>query len=431
MNRFIFGAVLFTMLQPSLSSASELVDWIDQHLQEIVDLYKHFHANPELSFEEEKTAARLTREFSSSGMQVTTGVGGHGVVGILENGNGPSVMLRTDMDGLPVREKTGLVYASTVRVKNEKDVQVGVMHACGHDVHMANLVGVVRYLVANTNRWRGTLMVIGQPAEERGAGAAAMLGDGLFQRFRKPDYALALHVDAQLATGRVKYRAGYSLANVDSVDIHVRGRGGHGAYPHGTIDPIVQAAELVLTLQNIVSREVKPIEPAVVTVGSIHGGTKHNVIGDSCHLQLTVRSYTDDVRQQLLDAIKRRALGIAAAYNAPEPEIQISEGTPSLWNDPELSRRMERVFRRLLGDDNVSEAEPSMGGEDFSRYGKAGVPILMFRLGSVDQHRLAGYQRIGEPPPTLHSPNYYPDAEDALRTGVLVMIGAVLELMPP
>ena len=338
-------------------------------------------------------------------------------------------MLRSDIDALPVREATGLVYASTVTVQNETGAQVGVMHACGHDIHMANLTGVARYLSENQNLWKGTLMLIGQPAEERGAGAAAMLQDGLFERFSKPDYAVALHVDAYLATDNVGYRTGYSLANVDSVDIKVHGRGGHGAYPHTAIDPIVQAAELVMSLQTIVSREVKPIEPAVVTVGSIHGGTKHNVIGDTCELQLTVRSYTDEVRTQIHNAIRRRAKAIAAAYNAPDAEVDISEGIPSLWNDPNLSRRLAQVFQRVIGKHNVAEAEPSMGGEDFSRYGQAGIPILMFRLGAVDGKRLERFQQIGQPPPSLHSPAFYPDAEDTLKTGITVLASVALELL--
>jgi hippurate hydrolase len=326
-------------------------------------------------------------------------------------------------------EQTDLAFASKVRVKNQEGVEVGVMHACGHDVHMTNLVGVARYLAAHQDRWSGTLMLVGQPAEERGAGARAMLKDGLFERFPKPDFALALHVDAMLAAGHVGYRTGYSLANVDSVDITIHGKGGHGAYPHATIDPVVQAAQLVLSLQTIVSREIKPIEPAVVTVGSIHGGTKHNVIGDTCHLQLTVRSYSEDIRQQLLAAIKRKAKAVALGAAAPEPTITVAEGTPSLWNDDALAERIVPVFRRVLGDDRVVLAEPSMGGEDFSRYGRAGVPIMMFRLGAVDRRRLERFEQLGQQPPSLHSPFFYPDVEQTLITGVTAMSSAALELL--
>ena len=425
-----FAAVLVLVIGfVSVVSGETPQDWLDQNLQEVVEFYRELHANPELSFQEEKTAARLVEKWEQAGLEVTVKVGGHGVVGILPNGPGPTVMLRTDMDALPVREATGLVYASQVTVEGDQGSPVGVMHACGHDIHMANLTAVARYLSKNRDLWKGTLMLVGQPAEERGAGAAAMLDDGLFRRFSKPDYAVALHVDPHLAAGKVGYRSGFSLANVDSVDIKIHGRGGHGAYPHTTIDPIVQAAELVLSLQTIVSREVKPIEPAVVTVGSIHGGTKHNVIGDMCELQLTVRSYTDEVRTQIHDAIRRRTKAIAMAYNAPEPEVSISEGTPSLWNDPDLSRRLSRVFESVIGKENVSEAEPSMGGEDFSRYGKAGVPILMFRLGAVDGKRLERYRQIGQPSPSLHSPTFYPDAEQALATGFSVLSAAALELL--
>ena len=328
-------------------------------------------------------------------------------------------------------EETELVYSSTTKATNAAGVEVGVMHACGHDIHLTNLIGVAQYLAANKDRWSGTAMFIGQPAEERGAGAKAMLDDGLFQRFRKPDFAIALHVDANLEAGKIGYRAGYALANVDSVDITIKGRGGHGAYPHTTIDPIVQAAQLVMDLQTIVSREIKPIEPAVVTVGSIHGGTKHNVIGNSCDLQITVRSYSDEVRKHLHEAIKRKAKAVAIGANAEEPVVTISEGTPSLWNDRDLTEQLVPVFKNALGDENVIHGEPSMGGEDFSRYGKAGVPILMFRLGTIEAPRLARYKQLGVPAPSLHSSKYYPDPEPTLRTGITAMASAALELLPP
>jgi hippurate hydrolase len=304
------------------------------------------------------------------------------------------------------------------------------MHACGHDIHMTNLVGVARYLGSHKDQWQGTLMLIGQPAEERVGGAKAMLEDGLFTRFPKPDFALALHVAHDTAAGKVAYRAGYALANVDSVDITVKGRGGHGAAPHTAIDPIVQAAELVVALQSIVSREVKPLEPAVITVGSIHGGTKHNIIDDECRLQLTVRSYADDVRKQLLEAIERKANAVTQGHRAPAPDVKFSEGTPSLYNDDELAARLASIFEHTLGNDNVGQAEAVMGAEDFSLYGKAGVPILMYRLGSVSQRRLDQFKMAGQTPPSLHSAAYYPDFELTLRTGIATMSHAVLELMP-
>jgi hippurate hydrolase len=340
-------------------------------------------------------------------------------------------MLRCDLDALPVTEQTELAYSSKVVVKDAQGTAVGVMHACGHDLHMTNMVGVVRYLASHQDRWKGTLMIVGQPAEERGGGARAMLADGLFSRFPKPDAALALHVDAYLATGLIGIRGGYSLANVDSVDITVRGKGGHGAYPHKSIDPIVQAAELVLSLQTLVSREVKPTDAAVVTVGSIHGGTQHNIIGGSCQLQLTVRSYTDEVRAQLLAGIRRKALAVAQAHNAPEPVVTFSEGTPALRNDDQLAARIAAATRRALGADRVVDSEPSMGGEDFSEYSKAGVPILMFRLGAVNADRLQRYQQLGQEPPSLHSPLFYPDVEEALTTGVPAMVESAIELLQP
>ncbi len=411
--------------------AEEPSEWVRANLDDLVALYREFHSNPELSFQEKETAARLGEQWRQAGFEVHGNIGGHGIVGILKNGDGPMLMLRTDLDALPVTEDTNLTFASTVKVTDPSGVEVGVMHACGHDVHMTNIAGVARYLAANKDKWRGTLMLIGQPAEERGAGAKAMLEDGLFDKFGKPDFALALHVDSTLATGRLGYRAGYALANVDSVDVTMLGRGGHGAYPHTTIDPIVQAAELVMSLQTIVSREIKPIEPAVITVGSIHGGTKHNIIGESCHLQITVRSYSDEVRQHLLEGIERKAKAVAQGARAPEPIVSVSEGTPSMYNDEKLIERVLPVFRRLVGEENVQSAEPSMGGEDFSQYGRAGVPIFMFRLGSVDAARLERYKQLGQEPPSLHSPIYYPDIEETLTTGVSAMAGAALELLKP
>jgi len=405
--------------------------WVKNNLDDLVEIYQHFHANPGLSFHEEKTAARLAEELKAIGAEVTTNVGGYGVVALLRNGEGPVLMLRTDMDALPVREQTGLRFASKLKTISAAGAEVGVMHACGHDVHMTNLVGVARYLAANKDRWRGIVMMIGQPAEEHGAGARAMLDEGLFKRFPRPDFAIALHVNPTLATGQVSYRIGYALANVDSVDIRVHGKGGHGAYPHTTIDPIVQAAQLILALQTIVSREVKPIEPAVITVGSIHGGTKHNIIGNICHLQLTVRSYSDEVRKQLLEAIKRKAKAVAFGAGAPEPTVKISEGTPSLYNNENLAARVVPAFKRVLGKEKVVVSAPQMGGEDFSYYGKAGVPILMYGLGAVDGKRLEHYRQLNQVPPSLHSPRFYPDIEETLRTGVSTMASAVLELLKP
>jgi hippurate hydrolase len=303
------------------------------------------------------------------------------------------------------------------------------MHACGHDVHMTNLVGVARYLAQHRDRWTGTAVFLFQPAEELGAGAEAMLNDGLLSRIPRPDFAVALHVSSDVPTGQIQCRAGYALANVDSVDIVVKGRGGHGASPETTIDPIVIAAKLILDLQTIVGREMKPIHPAVVTVGSIHGGTKHNIIPAECKLQLTLRSLTPEIRQQLKDAVRRKALAAAASAGAPAPSIEVTEGTPAMYNDPELTARVTAALRRTIGDENVVEGEPAMGGEDFGRYGLAGVPICMFRLGAVSQKRLDEFAAQKTPPVSLHSPVFYPDAEESLAIGVPAMASVALDLL--
>lgn len=428
----IFAAAAFLFTTSLTARAETPAEWSAKHSPELIEVYQWFHQHPELSSQEEQTAAKIAELWRSAGYDVHTGVGGHGVVGVLKNGPGPTLMLRTDLDALPVTENTGLKIASTVQVKNTDGTMTGVMHACGHDLHMTSLVGVARYLAANKNLWSGTIVLVGQPAEERGTGAQRMLDDGLFTRFPKPDMALALHCDGTLETGKLGYKPGYSLANVDSVDVTMKGRGGHGAAPHTTVDPIVQAAQLILSLQTLVSRENDPIAPAVVTVGSIHGGTKHNVIPDSCHLQLTVRSFAPEVRERLLEGIRRKANAVAAGAGAPEPVVKVlNETTPSLFNDEKLVARVVPTLRRVLGDTNVVLSEPSMGGEDFSRYGRAGVPVFQFRLGTVEPKRLAGLTRGGMQPPSLHSALYYPDVELALPVGINAMSSAVLDLLPP
>ncbi len=405
--------------------------WINEHLPDLIEVYRHLHQHPEVSFMEQDTAEYVAQAWRAAGFEVTTKVGGHGVVALLKNGQGPTVMLRTDLDALPVTEATGLPFASQVQIVSDAGTNSGVMHACGHDVHMTNLIGVGQYMSAHREAWSGTLMLIAQPAEERGAGAKAMLDDGLFERFPKPNYALALHCESATPTGKVALSPGYSLANVDSVDIIVKGKGGHGAAPETTVDPIVQAAELVVALQSIVSREIAPAEPAVITVGAIHGGTKHNIIGDNCHLQLTVRSYSPEVRKQLLSAIRRKALAVAQSHRAAEPEVTFSEGTPALENDAELSSRVINSFRAAMGDEHVLPMEPVMGGEDFSQYGLAGVPIVMYRLGVVSQRRLDRIRQFEQSPPSLHSPTFYPDIDEALPVALKSMIAATLDLMRP
>ena len=416
---------------PGVQAAEGPRQWSEAHMGELLFLYHGFHSQPELSFQEVNTAARLADAWRLCGFEVTTGVGGHGVVGLLKNGPGPVVMLRADLDALPVIEQTGLPFASRVKTKNEEGVEVGVTHACGHDVHTTNLIGVACYLSDNTSLWKGTVMLIGQPAEERGAGARAMLDDDLFERFPRPDFAIALHVSPILATGQIGYRPGYTMANVDSVDITLYGKGGHGAYPHTTIDPVVEAAQLVLALQTIVSREIDPLAPAVITVGSIHGGTKNNIISDTVKLQLTVRSFSEEVRQQLLAAIQHKAQTVASGAGAPEPLVEIAKGTPALFNDPALSARLRPAFESQIGSENIQLSKQTMGGEDFSRYGKAGVPILMYWLGAVSQERLDAYKAAGEQPPSLHSPLFYTDVNATLVTGISTMSSAVIELLQP
>ncbi|TWU60247.1 putative hydrolase YxeP [Rubripirellula tenax] len=417
---------------------NEIATWIDSQMPSLVQTYQHLHTHPELSWQEDETAALIAKTWRDEGLEVTNGVGaggaidgsgGGGVVGILKNGDGPTLMLRCDMDALPITEQTQVPYASTKTVSLPGGISTGVMHACGHDIHMTNVIAVTRYMATHRDDWSGTLMVIAQPAEEKGEGARAMIDDGLFTRFAKPDFAVALHVSGDTPTGQVGVLAGFTQANVDSVDIDVKGRGGHGAAPDTTIDPIVQAADLVMSLQTIASREIKPSRPVVITVGAIAGGTKHNIISDSCHLQLTVRTYGDVIRQQVLAAITRKANAVAQSYGAPPPELMFSKGTPSLENDVELADRLLRVFEELVGSENIAFSEPSMGGEDFSRYGREGVPILMYKLGSVSQARLDRFVELEVPPPSLHSSSYYPDVEPTLRTGVLTMTSAALDLL--
>ncbi len=431
MCRFsVFVTVVFCLsVSSALGADNRISDWSNQQIEELSGLYRDFHSQPELSFREERTAARLAEELKKVGAEVVTGVGRQGVVGLIRNGEGPVIMIRTDLDALPVIEATDLPYASKVKTKDPKGNDVGVMHACGHDIHITCQIGTARYLASHKDEWRGTVMFVGQPAEEVGGGAEAMLKDGLFTRFPKPKFALALHVDAALATGKIGFKAGYILANVDSVDIVMKGKGGHGAFPHTTIDPIVQAAHLIVDLQTLVSRENSPFEPAVVTVGSIHGGTKHNIIGDNCRLQLTVRSYSPEVREKLIEGIKRKAKAAAASAGAAEPTIELSDWTPATKNDADLVERVVPTFRRVLGEDNVIPVEPSMGGEDFSQYGLAGVPIFMFRLGSVNASRLQEMKKDGKTPPSLHSPFYYPDARETITTGVTAMTAAVIDLL--
>jgi len=397
---------------------------------EIEKLYLDLHQSPELSTLEEKTAAKLAERMKQLGYEVTAQVGGTGIVAILKNGKGKTLMIRTDMDALPVREQTGLPYASKVTMKDITGETVPVMHACGHDVHMSSWIGTATLLAKHRNLWKGTVMFIGQPAEERVTGAKAMLADGLFKRFPKPDVALAIHDYAYLPAGTVGITPGYALANSDSVDLTVYGAGGHGAAPHTTVDPIVIAARIVNTLQTIKARELDPLTPAVITVGSFHGGAKHNIIPDEVKMQLTVRSYEPEVRQQLLEAIERIAKAEAAAARAPkEPVMKVVESTRSTYNDPALAARVEKVLRPVLGDANVQKPRQELVGEDFSEYINAGVPGLLVWVGAVEQKKYDQWKAGGSNLPSLHSPFFAPDREPTLKTAILTETLAALELI--
>ncbi|MEO8430719.1 MAG: amidohydrolase [Acidobacteriota bacterium] len=397
---------------------------------ELERLYLDFHQTPELSRHEEKTAAKLASLLRPLGFKVTEKVGGTGVVGVLANGAGPTVLIREDMDALPIQERTNLPYASKVTATDESGATVHVMHACGHDVHMTSLIGAATLLSRAKGLWRGTLVVIGQPAEERGSGAKGMLDDGLFTRFPRPDFAISLHDSAILPAGKLAWVPGYANANVDSVDITVFGRGGHGAYPHTTIDPVVIASRIVVSLQTLVARENNPLDPAVVTVGSFHAGTKHNIIPDEAKLQITVRSYKDEVRKRLLAGIERIAKAEAAAAGAEKaPAVTVSEGTPAMKNDPALTRRIAGVFEREFGKDNVIQGEPTMGGEDFSEFGRAGIPSLQYNLGAVEPARYDASKKNGTPLPSLHSSEFAPNRPITLRLGTASLTTAALELL--
>ena len=404
-------------------------------LSSLLKLYQHLHANPEISFQEKETAKVLAAELEKIGFEVSTSIGGHGGGGVLKNGAGPTVLVRTDLDALPVKEATGLAFASKRTTTDDLGKTVPTMHACGHDVHMACWTGTARVLAHFKNDWSGTLVFIGQPAEERGAGAKAMLADGLFKNFPVPDYCLALHVTSDQPVGTLGFTSGFAMANVDSVDITVRGVGGHGSQPQSAKDPIVLAAQIVLALQTIVSREIHPLEPAVVTVGSIHGGTKHNIIPNEVKLQLTIRSYTDAVRDQILAAIKRISLGTAQAAGVAKDRLPIvtvkDEFTPSAYNDPALAKRITDTMADWLGKGTLIKRRPTMGGEDFGMYGRTGhkVPIFMFALGTVSSDLLKRFRAAGKPLPMVHSSTYAPDIEPSLRTGVTATTAAALDLL--
>tara|TARA_B100001939_G_scaffold255413_1_gene222324 strand:+ start:2434 stop:3744 length:1311 start_codon:yes stop_codon:yes gene_type:complete len=427
-----FLLILISIISLGPISSNALAKY---NIDEIVNLYKFLHSNPELSWQEDKTASHLADILEADGYEVTRGVGKKGVVAILENGKGPTLMIRADMDALPVEEKTNLKYASKVRQINRFGKEVPVMHACGHDIHMSVLIGTAKNLISMKNSWSGTLMLVLQPAEEVGQGSLAMLEDGLFERFPRPDFNLALHVGGMGPAGTIGYQLGYAMANVDSVDIIVNGVGGHGAYPHTTIDPIVLASQIVLSLQTIVSRKIDPLEPAVVTVGSIHGGLKHNIISEEVRLQLTLRSYSDEVREKTIDEIKKIVKGLGIAAGLPEskmPKVLLKdEYTPALYNDPEFSRKVLGFISKEIGDENVSEISAVMGGEDFARYGRQDpkIPSLLFWLGGTSKEDWKKYQNNEIELVSIHSPFFAPDPKPTITTGIKAMSASALGLL--
>jgi amidohydrolase len=435
--------LLLVLLCGSLSARQSVDNIIDRELPKLLETYRHLHRNPEISYHEEKTAEFVAKELRALGFDVAEHVGKYGetnrvcygLVAVMKNGDGPTVMVRTDLDGLPLEEKTGLPYSSAVKTKDDAGQEVSVMHACGHDIHMTSFLGTATLLSQLKNRWKGTVMMVGQPSEERGAGAHAMLNGGLYTKFPRPDFILALHDNATMAAGIVGVCEGYMLASVTSVDILVRGVGGHGAYPQMTKDPIVLASEIVVALQTIVSRENSPFDPAVVTVGSIHGGTKHNIIPDEVRLQLTVRAYKEEVRKRIISAIERIAKGIATAAGVPADrmplvKVEESEFTAATYNSPEFTKRVARSFESALGKNNVLKAEPVMGGEDFGAYSlDDSIPLCIFWLGAIDPVKVEKSRKDGIPLPSLHSSQFAPMPEPTIRTGIKATTAAVMDLL--
>lgn len=434
MLRTLLLATAMTLAAPA-SATDPVRDAVRKAMPELMAFYRDFHANPELSLHEVKTAAKLAAEARKAGYEVTEKVGGTGVVAVLRNGPGPVVLIRADMDGLPVVEDTGLPFASKVRATTDDGIETGVMHACGHDTHMASWIGTLRNMAAMKAQWHGTLVMIAQPAEERGMGAKAMLEDGLFIRFPKPQYALAFHDSASALAGTIGITPGYALANVDSVDITVKGVGGHGAYPHLTKDPIVLAARIVGTLQTLVSREIDPLDSAVVTVGSIQGGSTHNIIGSQVKMLLTVRSFSPEVRQQLLDGIARIARGEAIAAGIPEdrmPLIEVrSNFTPSTFNTDPLAGHMKALWTTRFGAERVLTSTPVMAGEDFGRYWLADKSIqsLIFWVGGVPRAKWDEAQANKTALPSLHSAYWAPDAEAVIATATEAMTAGALDIL--
>lgn len=432
MKTLLIGAAM-TLALSHPAQADPIRDATAKALPSLIAIYRDLHANPELSLGEVKTAAKLADEARKAGYAVTEKVGGHGVVAVMRNGDGPVILIRADMDALPVTEETGLPFASQVRGKTPEGVETGIMHACAHDTHMAAWVGTLRNLAAMKDRWRGTVVMVAQPAEENSAGALAMLNDGLYTRFPKPSYAIAFHNSAALPAGTIGIRSGPTFASVDSVDVTVKGVGGHGAYPATTRDPIVLGARIVSALQTLVSREIDPLESAVVTVGSFQGGTRHNIIPEQALLLLTVRAYTPQVRKQLLDGIARIARGEAIAAGAPEPVVTMRNSftPPTISTDP-FAAQLKSLFTARFGQDRVTDIAPTMAGEDFGRYHIADTSIqsVIYWVGGVSKDRWdAAQTNGGKGLPSLHSAKWAPDAQAVISTAAEAMTAAALDVL--
>lgn len=432
--KFTNLGALFLLASPLLNAQTLDLN-LNQSMPAIEKLYLDLHQSPELSYHEQETGKKIADQLQKLGFDVTDNVGGFGVVGIYKNGHGPTVMIRTDTDGLPITEQTGKAYASTVTTINDQGNEVGVMHGCGHDIHMSSFIGTAEQLLKHKDQWQGTLMMVAQPAEEVGAGAKAMLKEGLFKKFAKPDHIIALHVSASVPAGKVAMKNEYTMASVDSVDISIKGKGGHGAYPHTTIDPVIIAARTILALQTITSRELSPLEPSVITVGSIHGGSKHNVISDEVKLQLTLRSYNPDVRNAQIAAIKRITAGIAQSAGLEEslyPVVKVheDESIPSTFNNPAQTNIVRSAIKNAIGDINVLDTQAVMAGEDFGLYGRTGenIPITLFWLGGVNQTKYAEAMKNNKTLPSLHSSKFAPDYKVALPTGIKAMSNAAVAL---
>ena len=424
------SAAVFCLEASSAGLPGAINDELHAMTPDVESLYIDLHKNPELAFSEYATAGKLADRMKALGYEVTTGVGSTGVVAILRNGPGPTVMLRTEMDALPVQEKTGLSFASSVVTKNAAGDVIPVMHACGHDIHMSAWVGTARLMADNRGLWHGTLMLVGQPAEEIVQGSAAMLKDGLFTRFPKPDYALSMHDESTLPSGQVGYHPAYFRAAADTVTITIFGQGGHGAAPHDTIDPIVIAARVVMALQTVVSRENNPMDPLVITVGSIHGGTQANIIPDQVKLQLTVRTFSEAVRNRVHAAIVREVKGEALAANAPrEPLIDVRRGVDAVYNDPQLTERMVHALRAAMGPQAVVEMPAKMTSEDFANYGLAGTKAVLLHVGAVEPARLEQSRKSGVPLPGPHSPQWAPEYKPTLQAAITAETVILLDLL--